>query len=474
MKIYNISIQEFALWHFTTAFLAIIITISLIIYNYNKERIYIQYALYNFFLLLFLVAKSGYLFNWYSSYSNTSLFCLNWIIQIIYHNIHIIFGIEYLSIPSYSIKLSKKIRAITFVEIAVSIAISLFEILKILPIHSTYFFFLYIHLPYYIIIATIVLSKTFYKTSIIKVLFFVGSILYAFFALLSMYFTIVRIDVFIIDTIMYFYIGIVLDVIFFSLGLGLRIKQVSDLKIKFERDSNVLQKEIQKKLEKENQLLIEQNEKEKLKSTLYALQNRLQKNHLKSHFFFNVMNSIKANVIEKNKDETIKFINLFSKFIRKTFETNFKDYQTVDEEINTISLYLQLEHRRMDGEFEFKINFNRTPKTENAIIPTLLLQPFVENSIWHGALKSKEKGTIEINIYLENNDIVISIKDNGPGFSIQKNNNHESKGIEITNDRIKFFNESQNNYNISYEIRNNEEQNGSIVFIYIHTITSSS
>lgn len=451
------------LWQATSIFLLIIIILSLLVYKNNRDKIYLLYASYNFFILLYVFSLSTHLFDFQTTFINSRYYGFNWLVQSIYHYIHIIFGIYYLSINKEFPILSKRIILASRIELSLCFLIVLFEIiLGITRAKLFQPFFINAHLLFYITIAVIVLKKCFYKPNLIKKVFFIGSLFYAIFAILAITTTRFKIYGLYFTPIMYFYIGVILEVSLFAYGLGLRIKKVYLEKLNFERETNQLQKELQLQLEKqlilqqrENEWLIAENEKERLKSENYVLQNRVLKNQMNSHFTFNVINSIKANVIEKEKREAVDYINLFAKFIRKSFEAGFKDEVAILEEIKTIQLYLEVEQRRLQDSFTFKIEIDPYPNYNFFKIPSFLLQPFVENAIWHGIMKSSELGKLSIKLkVIDSQTLLITIDDNGIGIESNPTKNHTSKGLAIVNDRIALFNNSNPNNKISYQLIN--------------------
>lgn len=468
------------MWQTTSIFLLIIIVISLLVYRNNREKIYLLYASYNFFILLYILSLSTSLNEFQKSFIDSRFYSFNWLVQVIYHYIHIIFGIQYLSIHIDFPKLSKRIILAARIEIGICIILVLMEIvLGITKAKLFQPFFLYVHLIFYISIAVIVLKKCFYKPDLIKKVFFLGSLLYAIFAVIAITTTFFKVYSLWIVPIMYFYFGVLLEVSLFAYGLGLRVKKVYHQKLNFERETNRLQKELQLQLENqiklkqsENERLQTENEKERLKSENYVLQNRVLKNQMNSHFTFNVINSIKANVIEKEKREAVDYINLFAKFIRKSFETGFQDEITIEEELKTIALYLEVEKKRLNDRFTYTINYTPETTTQLFKLPAFLLQPFVENAIWHGIMKSELPGFLNITLQaIDKNKLIISIEDNGIGLQSKVKEGHTSKGLAIINDRIALFNKPNPNRQISYRIINNaEESNGRGVTVLVTLI----
>ncbi|MBC7865118.1 MAG: hypothetical protein IAF38_19240, partial [Bacteroidia bacterium] len=112
------------------------------------------------------------------------------------------------------------------------------------------------------------------------------------------------------------------------------------------------------------------------------------------------------------------------------------------EEIERLKLYMELEHMRFENKFGYHINIEGDIDTDSIEIPPMLLQPYIENSIWHGILPMQKPGTITITVKEVGDTIMFSIEDNGIGIEAslekkrQKGALHISRGMEITNGRI--------------------------------------
>ncbi len=231
--------------------------------------------------------------------------------------------------------------------------------------------------------------------------------------------------------------GVLISLMAFSLltFVLLVILQTRNQKIK-KRAERMLQKEEQEKL-----LAI--YEKNLIEAEMLA--SRMQVN---PHFLFNSLNSIKYLIqLEENK-KAIDYLIVFSRFIRIVLETSQKPTSTICEELELANYYITLEKNRFDDHFSFEID-NELAEEDLAdvILPTLLLQPFIENAVWHGLLPSKKvKKCILIKVSKYEEGIRIQVSDNGVGRKNNKNKhhgtNHKSMGTEITQERIRLFNKN--------------------------------
>lgn len=194
----------------------------------------------------------------------------------------------------------------------------------------------------------------------------------------------------------------------------------------------------------------ESREKERLeyKTKLLALEQKSINASMNRHFIFNALNSIQYFINTQDKLSANKYLTNFAKLIRKNLDSanNEENVVTIEEEIERIQLYLSLEAMRFHNRFEYSIDVAKDIDVESIEIPSMIMQPFVENSIIHGILPDERKdGKIEIKLYRKDDALVIEIKDNGIGVdkSIQKKmslqGDHKSQGMEITSKRIELI-----------------------------------
>lgn len=159
------------------------------------------------------------------------------------------------------------------------------------------------------------------------------------------------------------------------------------------------------------------------------------------HFIFNSLNSIGDYILKNNNEAAQDYLSQFAKLMRMTLENSEFSEISLSDDIKFIELYLQIESKRLSGRFSYTVTIDKNIDAENTLIPPLILQPFIENSIWHG-FKSKENGHILIEIMEENGVLVCSVDDNGFGRRIgnPKIRTKKSLGIAITENRIKIMN----------------------------------
>ncbi len=157
------------------------------------------------------------------------------------------------------------------------------------------------------------------------------------------------------------------------------------------------------------------------------------------HFIFNVLNSIQYYLSSDNADEAQINLTKFAKLIRKNLEINQEKFISISEEIEYLRLYLSLEELRFDESFEYAISVDSALNPEEINIPTMLIQPFIENSIWHGIMPQGGSGSVSIEFSKKNDSLYIYVIDNGVGYNpnnLQKLSTHKSIGIKMTRERL--------------------------------------
>ncbi|KAA6440852.1 GAF domain-containing protein [Dyadobacter flavalbus] len=163
------------------------------------------------------------------------------------------------------------------------------------------------------------------------------------------------------------------------------------------------------------------------------------------HFVFNCLNSIQECIITEKYPEASKYLNKFSKLFRMVLNNSDKNLVTIKEEEDVLHLYLQLEQMRFENSFSYQILVDDELETEEIVLPSMLLQPYVENALWHGLMHKDGDRTLTISFNKINEDIFeCRIEDNGIGrkksYEIKEYNSkvkrHKSKGLQISKDRL--------------------------------------
>ncbi|MGI0106850.1 tetratricopeptide repeat-containing sensor histidine kinase [Salinimicrobium sp. WS361] len=182
------------------------------------------------------------------------------------------------------------------------------------------------------------------------------------------------------------------------------------------------------------------------------------------HFIFNSLNAITYLIQSNQNAKAMKYLVVFSRYTRMVLETSQKHVVPLSEELKLTQYYLTLEKNRFEKDFTFEIKGEDAPEVEKILIPPLLLQPLIENAIWHGLLPSKrETKRLLLEVIPEGEIVKIIIDDNGVGRSgIEKRSaekDHKSMGMQIIKERIELFNKSYSGH-IDCEVIDKKDEQG--------------
>jgi ligand-binding sensor domain-containing protein/two-component sensor histidine kinase len=187
------------------------------------------------------------------------------------------------------------------------------------------------------------------------------------------------------------------------------------------------------------------------KSKLLALEQQTLNASMNRHFIFNSLNSIQYYINTKDRLSANKYLTNFAKLIRKNLDSSISgtNLVTLTDELERLELYLSLENMRFQNKFSYNIEVEVGIDSETINVPPMFLQPYVENSIWHGILPLKKDGKIEVKLSrTEKNEYLFIIEDNGMGIdqsiANKKNNDHASKGMSITSGRLEILKKTTN------------------------------
>ncbi|QNK61431.1 histidine kinase [Pedobacter sp. PAMC26386] len=186
-----------------------------------------------------------------------------------------------------------------------------------------------------------------------------------------------------------------------------------------------------------------------LKNKILMLEQQALQAMMNPHFVFNVMNSIQHYINTKDTSSANKILTGFARLIRKNLDICTKSFISIEEEIEYLTLYLSLEKKRFGEKFNYTIHISPDIDQDETMIPSMILQPYIENAIWHGLMPKEEGGKIEIVIQPEGTDaLLIQIIDDGVGIDNSlrvKKEKHVSKGMSLTQERINLINQIEAN-----------------------------
>ena len=230
---------------------------------------------------------------------------------------------------------------------------------------------------------------------------------------------------------------------------------------------------------------IKDSEREKQKTTLELItateKNKSMrlielKRQMNPHFIFNALNSILERILSDKKEQAVDFLMRFSKLIRNTLHYSDQIFIPLSEEISFIENYLSLEQMRLGNSFCYTIDIAHDIDPDDFDFPSFILQPFIENAIWHGLMPKNGDKNIQLKIYYQHNALHIQIIDNGIGRAAasqqKENKHHESKGISLVRERlslIQFTYQLQTELTLTDLYNDLNQASGTMIHIKIET-----
>ena len=203
-----------------------------------------------------------------------------------------------------------------------------------------------------------------------------------------------------------------------------------------------------------------EEEKNILKEKIIEYHYTALRAQMNPHFIFNVINSIQLYVLKNQPKEAYNYLSKFSRLIRRVLQNSKEKLISLSDEMETIKIYMELEQIRLEGNIEFYAKVEDSLDLENTLVPSMIIQPLLENAIWHGIVPLKENriGKISLDISLYDQMVRIRIRDNGKG--IDKNTFHDKKesyGLSLIKDRLALLSN-----NTRFEVANLTDINGMI------------
>jgi len=197
----------------------------------------------------------------------------------------------------------------------------------------------------------------------------------------------------------------------------------------------------------------------KLKQELLVYMQKAVNQQMNPHFIFNTLNSIQYFLLNNDKISSSKYISKFAQLMRITLENSQNSLITLQTEIEAIKLYIELEQLRFRSKFVIDFNVGENMETELINIPPLMIQPYIENAIWHGLmhLENERPGKLTVEFSISDEILICVIEDNGIGreramaIKSQQKSGYRSFGMSITNTRISIINQiHKSNIEVKY------------------------
>lgn len=479
---------DFGTW--LQGMLFVLIAYHISSYVFTKDRSFVLYAIYLFLVLVYLIAKtenvtSLEVTNKYAGFFST----INWFIQIWYWIFYIWFSLHFLSIKQKTPKFYEHARKSLWVSGIISV---LFFIVDVIFFKSAYIgtYFSFVFIPTSLVFLSSFLYVIYKFKDPINTFYLIGLLFFVGFSFIALYFSITMLEKEegYIQPIDYFKIGVFLEAIILSIGLGYKYhiyrKERNDFNLqlidefkKNELLKDLLNQQLSEQVEEttlELQSVAKQAEHYKIEQLEAKYKSQIDELRLTSllsqmnpHFIFNALNSIKLYIINSDKKKAAHYLNKFSKLIRKILEASRSKEVRLAEELETMDLYMTIENIRFSNEIDFQIHVSKSINLETIRIPPLVLQPFLENAIWHGLSSKKDEKRVWISIEKLSNDYLqISIEDNGIGreaaekIKKEKTIQRESIGIDLTKKRLDNYAKNfQNKYSLTYVDLKDPEKN---------------
>lgn len=448
------------LWHIVLSSLFIVGTYSLAIGVKAKQKSFFYYTVYSYLLLIYIVLRSPYFSDDFkNTLRTTDLNILFWLIQVLYNSAYFYFFSSFLQVKKHLPQLDRFIK--WFIPSIIGLAVILAVISFLVSFKVFKMAFIFGFSPIMGILGFYILFRLKEIPGKLKYFFFVGSSVYLVGALVALGSSALEKFlgvVFFMSPMSIYYASVFIEQMAFGFGLSQKVQIINkeriDLSFKNQEMNRNMNKKLQKKLAKREKQIakaikeVQENRIEKIKLNYENQINDLKLQTLQSqinpHFIFNALNSIKSSLIDNDQKQAIIYMDQFSSLLRKVLVSSKKEFITLKEELDVVENYILVENSRLDQAVKYSIS-ELDANLLNLKVPPLILQPLVENAIWHGlAPVINNERKLKIYCNTENNHLVI--EDNGIGLKQAQNNNatrkikRKSIGLDNIRERLVYFN----------------------------------
>ena len=396
--------------------LLVLFLFHVIIYLQSRQKTYLYYSLFLLGIFLYIT-----LHIYKADWINPIYVYLKFSLQFFVYAAYTIFARLILETKENSPKWDKYLKTQTKTLVIIA---GLFILIQFLFGYQYQLKTFIIIAPFLTIFTTVSLYYLYKIPGITSKYFVVGSLIYVILANVSFLEFILGTEYFIkkdFEPMTFVYLGALIQSIVFASILGFSITNVE-----------------QKNVRAEMLLAKKLKEMEELKMT--ALQSQMN-----PHFLFNSLNSINNFVLKNEVEKASDYITKFSRLIRIILKSSSNSTIPLSEELGFLSLYVKLEQMRINGGFEYIVNIDESINLEEVKVPPLFLQPFIENSIWHGIMYVSSEKKIQLSIHKKGKSIECVIIDNGIGINKTKDDSHKKIkrrkffGTQATENRIKLL-----------------------------------
>lgn len=205
----------------------------------------------------------------------------------------------------------------------------------------------------------------------------------------------------------------------------------------------------------------------------FAEQQSLQ-SMMNPHFIFNAINSVQQYIINNDKKEANRYLTQFARLIRINLETSKQKYISLEEELERLNLYFQFEQVRFGEQLQYSVHCPEDLRTDMVQIPSMIIQPFVENAIWHGIMPKRKPGKVELSLVADDSKLLITVRDNGMGYQPNAPSGTSAKksslGMHITKRRLELLTKNTGKphfFTIQAMVDEHNQITGTIVEIHV-------
>jgi len=229
-------------------------------------------------------------------------------------------------------------------------------------------------------------------------------------------------------------------------------------------------------------IALNRNRQLRQEKQILTLEQDMLRSQMNPHFIFNSLNSIKHFIINNDQQNAVYYLNKFAKLIRKILISNTEKHISLEDELETMKLYISVENMRFSNQIDFSVQVEPTINLTGIKVPSLILQPFLENALWHGLSSKADDKKIKLEVSKgSKNHVAVTITDNGIGrvasekINKDKSLNRKSVGLNITKARLSNFSKR---FTIGYNLKitdlynDNQKAIGTKVELLIPTNTN--
>ena len=187
------------------------------------------------------------------------------------------------------------------------------------------------------------------------------------------------------------------------------------------------------------------------------------RSQMNPHFIFNALNSVNHFIAQQDERTANRFLSEFSQLMRLVMENSQEDFIPLQKEHEILSLYLKLEHYRFRDKFDYEIAVDETIDADQIEVPPMLIQPYLENAVWHGLRYRDSKGKLLLRFQRQNGSLMVDVEDNGIGrkqsaaLKTVNQKKHNSTGLKNIEERLAIINKV---YKARYEVRIEDPDEG--------------